>query len=111
MNYHKESKYHNKPCVVDGMRFDSRKEARRYGVLCLLRRAGEIKDLQRQVRFQVIPKQDGECAAYYIADFTYYEKQGAFQQGLHLYRLIGFSCLLYLLLVRYRRYKRVFCYP
>ena len=73
---YKESKYHNKPCVVEGVRFDSRKEARRYGVLCLLLRAGEIKDLKRQVKFELIPKQGEERAAYYKADFTYYEKQG-----------------------------------
>jgi hypothetical protein len=71
---YKESKYHNKPCVVEGKKFDSRKEARRYGELCFLERAGEIRNLKRQVKFELIPKQDGERACHYKADFTYYEK-------------------------------------
>ena len=57
----------------DGQVFDSVKEYRRWGCLRLLERAGEIKDLKRQVKFELIPKQDGERACYYIADFTYME--------------------------------------
>lgn len=71
---YKESKYHNKPCTIQGEKFDSRKEARRYGELCYLERAKEIKELKRQVKFELIPKQDGERACYYVADFVYYEK-------------------------------------
>ena len=56
------------------MKFDSRKEARRYGQLLWIERAGEIKELQRQVKFELIPKQEGERACYYKADFVYYEK-------------------------------------
>jgi hypothetical protein len=36
-------------------------------------RAGRISDLKRQVKYELIPKQDGERACYYVADFTYYE--------------------------------------
>ncbi|MBN8292839.1 DUF1064 domain-containing protein [Rhodobacter sp. NTK016B] len=39
--------------VVDGIRFDSMKEARRWGELRLLERAGEIRDLHRQVAIQL----------------------------------------------------------
>ena len=42
-------------------------------MLRLLERAGKIKDLKRQVKYELIPKQDGERACTYIADFTYYE--------------------------------------
>jgi ABC-type sulfate transport system substrate-binding protein len=38
-----------------------------------LQRAGQIKDLQRQVKFELIPKQDGERACNYIADYVYTE--------------------------------------
>jgi hypothetical protein len=39
----------------------------------LLQRAGKISDLQRQVKFELIPKQDGERPCYYIADFQYHD--------------------------------------
>ena len=57
----------------DGQVFDSVKEYHRWGCLRLLERAGEIKDLKRQVKFELIPKQEGERACHYIADFTYME--------------------------------------
>lgn len=57
----------------DGQVFDSVKEYHRWGCLRLLERAGKIKDLKRQVKFELIPKQEGERACYYIADFTYME--------------------------------------
>lgn len=66
------SKYHN---VKEGG-YDSRREKRRGKELELLQRAGEIHDLQRQVRFTLIPAQylNGKClyrSCVYIADFTY----------------------------------------
>ena len=51
------SKYHSKKTVVDGMVFDSLKEARRYGVLKALEKTGEISGLRRQVEFLLIPEQ------------------------------------------------------
>lgn len=50
-------KYGNRKVVVEGIQFDSKKEARRYQELRLLERAGEIHDLQRQVKFVLIPTQ------------------------------------------------------
>jgi dsDNA-specific endonuclease/ATPase MutS2 len=60
----------------NGEAFDSAKEARRYGELVLLERAGQISDLKRQVRFELIPTQyeNGKCverAVHYVADFVY----------------------------------------
>ena len=57
----------------DGKKFDSVREFHRWGCLRLMERAGKIQDLKRQVKFELIPKQEGERACYYIADFTYYE--------------------------------------
>lgn len=70
------SKYHNKKTVVDGIQFDSKKEANRFFELRLFEITGEIKDLQRQVKFELIPSQriDGkvvERACCYVADFVY----------------------------------------
>lgn len=84
------SKYHSKKIEVDGMTFDSRKEHRRWCELCQLERVGKITELQRQVKYILIPTQYGpptvnkngtvkrgkmierECS--YIADFVYTEK-------------------------------------
>ena len=59
--------------TFDGQVFDSQKECQRYGVLRLLERAGKIQHLQRQVKYVLIPKQDGERACTYIADFVYHQ--------------------------------------
>ena len=50
-------KYGNKKVVVDGVEFDSKKEARRYCELQLLLQAGEISDLEMQKEFELIPAQ------------------------------------------------------
>ena len=54
------SKYKNKKTVVDGITFDSKKEASRYLELKKLKDAGFIDDLELQVKFVLIPKQEGE---------------------------------------------------
>jgi len=51
------SKYNSRKIERDGMVFDSVKEYRRYTELSLLEKAGEISDLQRQVKFRLIPPQ------------------------------------------------------
>ena len=67
------SKYGNiKTITSDGIKHDSMKEANRWCELNILQRVGIIRDLQRQVKFELLPKQDGERAVYYIADFVYY---------------------------------------
>lgn len=72
---HGKSKYHAKKTIVDGITFDSAREARRYQELKLLERAGEIRGLRRQVRFELLPAFDVDGKHYrpttYIADFTY----------------------------------------
>lgn len=85
-------KYGNTKIMVDGIQFDSKREAARYQELKLLERAGVISFLQRQAKFQLIPNQyapsdetytkgprkgqrkpgkllEHECS--YIADFCY----------------------------------------
>lgn len=71
------NKYHAKKVELDGLKFDSKKEAKRYRELLLLERAGQIKDLQMQVQYELIPSQKDisgrviERAVIYIADFVY----------------------------------------
>ena len=69
------SKYYATKTVVDGFRFDSKKEADRYGELKLLLQAGEISDLHLQPIFLL---QESFCknerryrAITYKADFQY----------------------------------------
>jgi len=45
------SKYRNRKTVVDGITFDSKREAARWQELKLLERAGEITELERQVEY------------------------------------------------------------
>ena len=73
------AKYGNRKITYNGIKFDSVKECSRYCELILMQRAGVISDLQRQVKFELIPAQkvefpDGiasERATNYIADFVY----------------------------------------
>lgn len=51
------NKYKAIKCTVNGIEFDSRKEARRYQELSLLERAGAILNLRRQEKFLLIPSQ------------------------------------------------------
>lgn len=69
------NKYKNKKAWADGIQFDSTGERDRYLELKLLQRAGQIRDLQLQVKFELIPAQRGktrnERPVNYIADFVY----------------------------------------
>ena len=72
------SKYHSVKVVYDGIEFHSKKEAQRYQQLKLMERAGFIANLQRQVKYELIPAQyiDGKCverAVTYTSDFEYDE--------------------------------------
>ncbi len=73
------SKYHAKKTVVDGIAFDSRKEADRYLVLSGMEEDGTIEDLRRQVRYELIPAFDVDGKHYrpvfYVADFVYVDKE------------------------------------
>ena len=71
------NKYRNEKISVDGIKFDSKLEARRYHELKLLERAKEIKDLRRQVTFELQPsyKKNNKIikSINYVADFVYYD--------------------------------------
>lgn len=69
------AKYKNKKITLDGITFDSKKEAARWQSLKLLERAGEISELRRQVVF-VLERAavlDGRTKPEikFIADFVY----------------------------------------
>lgn len=65
----KKSKYGNTKVIWEGVEFDSIKELTRYKHLLILQKAGEIKDLQRQVTFTLNINEDK--IAKYICDHQY----------------------------------------
>lgn len=73
------TKYRNTKTAVAGVTFDSRREAARWQELKMLERAGQIRDLRRQVAFELVPgvKFAGAARARpalrYFADFVYTE--------------------------------------
>lgn len=67
------NKYNARKTVHAGQRIDSKREAKRYSELLALERNGLINNLERQVRYELIPKQDRERAAFYTADFKYFD--------------------------------------
>ena len=67
----RNGKYNAIKTVVDGVTFDSRKEARRYSELKLLEKCGKIHSLTLQPRFDLIV--NGTKCGFYRADFKYTE--------------------------------------
>lgn len=68
----KPNKFRNKKCVVDGIKFDSMKEAKRYGELKLLEKDGHITNLKFQKKFPFVVNGFKICE--YWADFWYEKK-------------------------------------
>ena len=68
----RRAKYGNTKVTVDGITFDSKAEARRYGELKLLARAGEIGDLELQPKFNLYGMGHTRVCSY-RADFQYKE--------------------------------------
>ena len=90
-------KYGNENVEYEGMSFASKRELKRWKELVLLQKAGKIRDLERQVKFELIPtqwateKQYGhkgkeiklkvyaeEKAVSYYADFAYHTDTGEY---------------------------------
>jgi len=75
--YLRKNKYGNKKTTIDGITFDSAKEANRYAELKMLEKAHVISDLKLQVPYILQDKfKNEETGKYeraikYIADFTY----------------------------------------
>ena len=75
------NKYRAKKTVVDGITFDSKREALRYGELKLLEKAKVIRDLEvhpkfKLVRYPIEIKYSNGRIAVYTADFSYITNAG-----------------------------------
>lgn len=73
----RKQKYANQPVTIDGIEFDSKAEARFWGVLKIRLQAGEISDVSRQVVFELAPAVEirgrKRPPLRYIADFVWQE--------------------------------------
>ena len=67
------NKYKARKTEIDGILFDSKREAARYQELRLLVRAGLICELESQKKFDLIVNDQKVCS--YYADFMYYDKE------------------------------------
>lgn len=71
------SKYYSRKVIIDGIKFDSKKEGNRYLELKLLLKAKKIRDLELQKKFELLPKYKINNktirAISYIADFVYWD--------------------------------------
>lgn len=76
----RRSKYNNKKTIIDGIVFDSIREARRYQELKLLQKVGKISELELQPRYELIPKYKKNNKTIrkteYVADFRYKDEKG-----------------------------------
>jgi len=63
------NKFHAVKTIVDGIKFDSKAEAKRWGELKLMERCGVIVGLQRQIPFPITVNSHLICT--YIADYVY----------------------------------------
>lgn len=68
------NKYHAVKTTIDGITFDSKKEARRWDLLKLAEQVGEITRLRRQVRYSL--DVSGVHICDYVSDFEYCCKDG-----------------------------------
>lgn len=87
------SKYRNRKVTLDGVTFDSRKEANRWVELRAMEAAGAIQSLRRQVRIPIVV--EGVKVCVYVADSTYVrdgrrvieDVKSGFTRRLPVYRL------------------------
>ena len=70
------SKYGAERVTVDGQRFDSKGEAARYHELVYFVKAGEVRDLRRQVSYTLHAGDRSRLVAIgrYVADFVYLQR-------------------------------------
>ena len=76
----RKTKYGANKALYDGIKFDSKKEAKRYSELKILEKSNKIKSLKLQVPFELQPKFKfmGKTirAINYVADFVYEDEKG-----------------------------------
>ena len=74
MKFPYRTKYKSVATIINGERFDSKREAARYCDLILLEKVGTIMNLRRQVTHPLIV--NGEKVSSYRCDFMYQDSEG-----------------------------------
>ena len=87
----RQSKYGNKPVTVDGIKYDSLHESQRHAYLKLLERAGEIKDLQYHVRYELIPpiRKEVVCTMKNGTTYTKVTNEGRYYEADFVYTVVA----------------------
>jgi len=72
------NKYRAKKTIINGIRFDSKKEANRWCDLQIMQQAGEISNLERQVPIYLLGRDENILTPTgrkmrYVADFQYFD--------------------------------------
>lgn len=99
------NKYFNKKVIIDGIKFDSKKEAGEYLWLKMLEKKGDISNLELQPKFELQPKykvgKRTRRAITYTPDFSYYDKDGQF----HVVDVKGYKTDVYKIKKKLFEYK------
>lgn len=102
----KQSKYKNKKCIYNGIKFDSKKEMAYYIKLKLLEEKGKIRDLELQKTYELQPSFKLNGRTYrkitYKADFSYVTAE---DDKLHVVDTKGFRTEVYKLKRKMLAYK------
>ena len=72
----RKNKYNARRTIVGNIAFHSKREAEAWQYLKARERAGEIRDLRRQVKFELlawVPPALNECVCKYVADFVFWD--------------------------------------
>ena len=100
------SKYHSTPTEVNGIRFDSKREANRWAELKLLERGHVITDLRRQVRYIIAPQTTVEGVKFttkvYVADFVYHKDGKLVVEDVKGYRTQEYKLKRHLMALNYQ---------
>lgn len=108
----KKNKYHASKVEMDGVVYDSKKEAKRAGVLQQQARYGIITNLQRQVSFELQPVYTNNQGKKirpitYIADFTYEQNGKKYAEDVKGWRTKEYSIKKKLFEYKYPEYTFV----
>jgi hypothetical protein len=111
MNFHK---YKAKRTEVDGIKFDSKSEAKRYQELKLLERGGAIQNLSLQPRFILqegflnVDTLQKERAIVYVGDFSYTENNETIVEDCKGFKTSDYKIKRKLFLFKYQdQYKHI----
>jgi hypothetical protein len=105
-----KSKYGAQKTVINGIKYDSKRESKRGQELEYLEKIGKIINLQRQVKFELQPgfinnNKEKIRPIYYLADFVYEEKGQKIVEDSKGFRTKDFILKKKMFMYKYPEYK------